>query len=150
MTNHKKVITLTASPAAPLRWRFFDFCYVSGSNPIEDWYSTLSDRGQTLLNALLKNNQKTENHLQWMGFRKFLKGGVMKGEGIWELGFFDERQYRLLGIFDGAKRAVFLMGCYHKGKSYTPPNALETALERKKMKGRGEYKLNERQIKTDQ
>jgi len=123
---------------------------MSGSNPIENWYSTLSDHGRTLLDALLKNNQKTESHLQWIGFRKFLTGGEMKGEGIWELGFFDERQYRLLGIFDGAKRAIFLMGCYHKGKNYTPPNALDTALERKKLKVRGDCKLDERKIKTDQ
>jgi len=123
---------------------------VGGGTPIQDWYDGLSDRGQHLLDGILKNNQKIANHLNWTGFRKYLKGGEMKGQGIWELGFFaDDRQYRLLGVFDGAKRAVFLMGCYHKGGNYTPPDALGTALTRKKMLQQGQGKLLERKINID-
>ena len=74
----------------------------------------------------------------------------MQGQGIWELGFFaDYRQQRLLGVFDGAKRAVFLMGCYHKGGNYTPPDALGTSLTRKSMLQKGQCKLYERKIQTD-
>jgi len=116
-----------ADTAPPVEWSFFDFGYMGGGTPIQDWYDTLSDHATQMLNSILKNNKKIANHLEWSGFRKYLKGGEMKGEGIWELGFFaDERQYRLLGIFDGTKRAVFLMGCYHKSGNYTPPDALGT------------------------
>ena len=123
--------------------------YLSGGKPIQDWYDGLSDRAQQLVNNILKTNQKIENHLNWMGWRKYLKGGQMKGQGIWELGFSDDRAYRLLGIFDGQKRAIFVMGCYHKGGNYTPTDALSTALDRKNLHLRRECKLYERKIDTD-
>jgi len=150
LTNHKKVIILGSPSPSPALWRFFDFCYLSGSTPIQDWYDALSDRGQLQVDGLLKNNQKIEDHYNWVGFRKYLKGGEMKGQKIWELGFFCDRQYRLLGTFDGSKRAIFLMGCYHKGGNYTPSGALNTALERKKLQNLGECLLSERKIKIDQ
>ena len=148
MTNHKKVILLT-SPTPPL-WSFFDFVYLNGSTPISDWYEKeLSDRGQLSFDAMLKNNQKTANHLEWSGFEKHMRG-KLKGHQIWQWKIPGEVQYRILGVFAGPKRAVFIMGYYHKGDNYTPPDALETALKRKKLLDRGECKLAERKIKTDQ
>jgi hypothetical protein len=134
-------------PSLPATWGFFDFVYLSGGTPVKDWYDSLSEYGQVLLDGLLKTNHKTENPINWMGFRKYLKG---EQKGIWELGFYaDGLQYRLLGIFDGAKRAIFLMGCYHKGGNYTPTDALGTAVKRKKLFAKGECKLHERQVKLD-
>jgi Phage derived protein Gp49-like (DUF891) len=148
LTNHKKVIILKQS--LPAAWSFFDFVYLSGGTPIKDWCDSLSDYGRELVNGLLKTNHKIENPINWSGFRKYLKG-ELKGEGIWELGFYaDDVQYRLLGIFDGAKKAIFLMGCYHKGGNYTPIDALGTALKRKKLFAKGECRLHERQVKLDQ
>lgn len=151
LTNHKKVIIFNRSGTAQAtEWSFFDFGYSSGGTPIQDWYDTLSDHAKQLLDGILKNNKKIVNHLEWSGFRKYLKGGEMKGQGIWELGFFaDDLQYRLLGTFDGEKRAVFLMGCYHKGGNYTPPDALGTALKRKRILQQGLAKLYERKIDID-
>lgn len=127
-------------------WRFFDFTYANGNKPIDDWHETLSDYGQQVLNNLLKNNSKTELPIHWMGV-KFLKGDMA---GIWEIRFQDGVQQRLLGIFDGAKRAVFLIGCYHKGGNYTPNDALETGRKRKDLWESGDcIKTNERQITTD-
>ena len=146
MTNHKKVIFLP-KPSAEL-WQFFDFTYFNGNNPIQDWYETLSDHGQGILDSLLKANSKIALPVNWMGSLKFLKGEM---QGIWEMRFYNGVQYRLLGIFDGLKRAVFLMGCYHKGGNYTPTDALSTTLKRKKLWETGEcVKSNERKIKTDQ
>jgi hypothetical protein len=143
------VIILRSSAPTPALWTFFDFCYVSGGTPIQDWYDALSDRGQLQVDNLLKNNQKIDDHSNWVGFRKYLKGGEMRGQKIWELGFFDDRQYRLLGMFNGSKRAIFLMGCYHKGGNYTPPTALGTALTRKNMLQKGQCELHERKIRID-
>ena len=121
LTHNKKVIILKPSP--PTTWSFFDFVYLSGGTPIKGWYDSLSEYGQGLVDGLLKTNHKIENPIGWIGFRKYLKG-ELQGHGIWELGFYaDGLQYRLLGIFDGAKRAIFLMGCYHKGGNYTPIDA---------------------------
>jgi hypothetical protein len=146
LTHNKKVIILEVPPAK--KWSFFDFVYLSGGTPIKDWHDSLSEYGQEVVNGLLKTNHKTENPINWMGFRKYLKG---EQKGIWELGFYAEhRQYRLLGVFSGEKRAVFLMGCYHKGGNYTPPDAMYTALKRKNLLAKGECTLHERPIKFDQ
>lgn len=146
MTHNKKVIIL--KPPPPKTWGFFDFVYLSGGTPIEDWYNGLSEHGQDLIDGLLKANHKIENPINWMGFRKYLKG---EPKGIWELGFYaDDRQYRLLGIFSGEKKAVFLMGCYHKGGNYTPFDAMYMALKRKNLFTRGECTLHERPVKFDQ
>lgn len=146
MTHHKKVIPFEKPKPEP--WRFFDFTYSNATNPIQNWYDGLSDYAQQLLNGMLKNNQKSDLPMHWTGFRKQLKDM----NGIWELGFkSDGVQYRLLGMFDGAKRAVFLIGCYHKGGNYTPTDTLNTAKIRKALWEAGNcIKNNERQIETDQ
>lgn len=129
-------------------WRFFDFAYANGNNPIAEWHDeTLSDRGQELLNNLLKTNSKIEIPIKWTGSLRHLRGDMV---GIWEVRFWDGAQQRLLGIFDGAKRAVFLVGCYHKGGRYTPEDALQTARKRKLLWKNGNcIKTNERQIRID-
>lgn len=139
---------LNRAPTPP--WSFFDFVYLSGGTPIQDWYDALSDHGQLLVNGLIKINRNIENPVNWQRWKKYM-GGELKGHKIWQLEFFSEgRQHRLLGVFDGAKRAIFIMGYYHKGKIYTPPDALETALKRKKLVERRECILNERKVKVSQ
>src|SRR5207245_9014382 len=103
-----------------------------------------------LFDGVLKNIRKTENHLQWSGFRRFLKGKY-KSERIWELGFYAEgRQYRILGLFgDQRKQVILLMGCYHKQQVYTPPDALDTAYKRAKDVHEGRAILRERKIEMD-
>lgn len=143
MQNHKKMILLKR----PTSWTFCD--YVAGeSNPIEEWYLELSEGAQDLFDDLIKNISKIENPLEW-GTRGFLQGKY-KRERIWELGFVsDGRQYRILGIFDGPKRAIILIGCYHKGRVYTPANALDTAYERAKNLRLKKAGTHERKIKTN-
>ncbi|MBI3603517.1 MAG: type II toxin-antitoxin system RelE/ParE family toxin [Nitrospirae bacterium] len=143
MQNHKKVILLKS----PYIWRFFD--YVEGEgNPIDGWYQNLGEEARDFFDDLLKNLAKIENHLEW-GIRGFLKGKY-QSERIWELGFkAEDKQYRILGIFDGTKRAVMLMGCYHKQRVYTPANALDTAYQRAKNLSAKKATIHERKIKTD-
>jgi len=122
-------------------WSFNDYVE-GGQNPIEVWrINGLTDTGRFAFNSLLKNTAKTANHLQWGGFDPLQ--GKPKKHKIWELKFFaDGKQYRVLGVFFGpAKNVVLLIGCSHKGKVYTPPNALETAIKRAKALrgGKGGY-----------
>lgn len=148
MTNHKKVITLQGSP--PSLWSFFDFGYSATSNPIEDWYEGhLSERGKLGFDALLKINAKTNNPQDWFYSNKHMTG-KLKGHQIWQWTIRAEIPYRVLGVFWGTKKAVFLMGYSHKGDVYTPTNALETAIERKRLLEKGACKLHERPIKFDQ
>jgi hypothetical protein len=77
--------------------------------------------------------------------------GTKKGYKIWELQFFaDDKQHRILGMFgDVRKRAVILIGCYHKGGNYTPTDALDTAWKRARDVKEGRARFHERQIRHD-
>ena len=134
-------------PGSPL-WSFFDYVVGEG-NPIEDWYQELSEQGKFAFDFLLKNQQKIESHLNWTGF-KFMKG-KLKDEKIWQMDFIaDKRQYRVLGVFGTIRRsAVLILGCYHKGDTYTPQDALETAYKRAKALREGRAQEHERKIKSD-
>ena len=123
---------------------------VDGKNLIENWYlEELSDEGRFTFDAVLRNHQKVESHLDWIGF-KYLKG-KLKEERVWQLDFIsDKRQYRILGVFgQGRKNAVLILGCYHKGDNYTPRDALEMARKRAKALREGKATVNERKIKSD-
>jgi hypothetical protein len=147
--THKKKVILSTQP--PRLWRYWDFVYPNDSNPIEDWYQGLPEDVQDLFDALLKNNQKTERPQQWNGFRKLLRGGDLQKHGVWELEFKgqDGLARRLMGIFDGARTAVFLIGCYHKGGNYTPSDALETAAKRASLHFQKKAKIRERTVKEN-
>ena len=114
-------------------WTFWDFVFFGGSNPIEEWYQSLSEEGMFRFDSLLKTNGKTALPNNWVG-SKFLRGKPAKYR-IWELRFFaDGRQYRVLGNFgEGRRQAVLLLGCYHQGRVYKPTDALEQAVKRAKM-----------------
>ncbi len=114
LTYHKKVIQFPPQPP-PKIWRFYDFGYLANGNPIETWYEGgISDRARLSFNALIKNNEKIANHVEWSGVAKQMRG-ELKGHQIWQWKIPGELQYRVLGSFNGEKRAVFLIGYHHKG-----------------------------------
>ena len=131
-------------------WTYWDFVYLNGKNDIADWHRELSDDAKNLLQNILKTNKKTEIPINWMNFKRYLSGAA-RNERIWELWFkADGLQHRLLGIFGREeKNAIFLMGCYHKMRVYTPANAIETAIKRSKLFRAGEANLHERKIRLD-
>ena len=148
MRNHKKVI-LSLVTERPEPWTFWDYVR-GGNNPIEEWYQNLSDEALNLFDGILKNASKTEHPINWIGFKRFLKGKYKQGR-LWELFFrADKRQHRVIGFFrDQRKQAGLLMGCYHKQNVYTPPDALDTAFKRAKDIREGRATLHERKIKND-
>jgi hypothetical protein len=131
-------------------WTFWDFQYENESDPIDDWYQKLSEDAMFQLDALLKVNQKIELPTNWQGFRRFLSGKLRK-ERIWELGFVaDKRQYRLMGIFGALrKHAIFLVGCFHKGRVYVPPDAMHLAYERARLIRAERASYRERKIENN-
>lgn len=132
-------------------WVFWDFTFLNNSNPIEDWrVSDLSDEAKFAFNSVLKNIRNVDNPIHWVSLKRFLKGKYAKYK-IWELEFkADGRQYRVLGNFGNTrKHAVLLVGCYHKTKVYTPPDALDSAFNRARWLSQGRAKLSERTVRTD-
>lgn len=142
MQNHTKVIAFPSSG-----WRFLD--YLEGvNNPIEDWYQGLSEYGQDSFNNLLKANRKADRPDQWLGCE--MMEGECKKHAIWEWRFrADDRQQRV-GIFGkNRKEAIFLIGCTHKQRVYTPQDCLPTAIKRAKECEAGRARTHERQVRQD-
>jgi hypothetical protein len=133
----------------PTQWTFWDY-FVETNNPIEAWHQSLSYDARYLFDNILKDISKTEIPIQWGGWRGFLQG-QLKSERIWELGFrADKRQYRIFGKFGNQnKQVVLLMGCYHKGRNYTPTAALDTAYKRAVELREGKASLHERKINAN-
>lgn len=136
----------------PSTWRFFGIRYPdSGRQPLDDWFRELSDEARFALIAALKDAQKIENPVDWLCFKRYLQGKYKKYR-IWEIWFScsDNREYRLLGIFGPVrKQAIFLIGCYHKARVYTPADALDSAFRRARDLADGKVTTYERKIPTD-
>jgi hypothetical protein len=127
-------------------WRFFDFVYPNGTNPVEEWYKKEAEEVRDMLDAILKENHRIDNPINWV-YSKQLKG---KLRGLWEFRYHCSCQYRVVGCFGPArKQATLLVGCYHKGKIYTPTNALDLAVKRAGMLTRKEAGRHERKIRMD-
>ena len=151
MTNHKKVIALPK--AEPTLWRWYGIEYPSRYRPVDVWYrDELSDEAKFAVRDALKDAQKIDNPRNWVCFKRFMQGDLKKHK-VWELQFDcgDNIPYRLLGVFgDERKQAIFIIGCYHKGSTYTPTGALKTAYERARDVKEKRVALYERKIPTDQ
>lgn len=146
LTNHKKVISLVPQKS---EWEFYDFGNEAGRSALEAWWSGLSDDARDIFNAILKNNKKIESPREWTQLR-YLHGDARKHR-IWELRFrADKRAYRVLGMFGTKKKsAVLLIGCFHKQSVYDPPNAIDTAISRKRLLEEGRANAVERKIRSD-
>jgi hypothetical protein len=125
-------------------WSFYDY-----GNEIEDWYRSLSENGREILESMLKTNSKAPVPAHWIG-SKMLQGRY-KQDGIWEWYFMDDRcQQRLMGIFgEDRKTAIFLIGCSHKQRVYTPPDCLDTAAKRAREVRNGTARLRRREVRED-
>ena len=136
----------------PAGWRFFGIRYPNGTQPLDDWFlDDLSEAAQFALIDALKDAQKIDDPHNWLCFKRHLKGKYKKRR-IWELRFScgDNREYRLLGVFGSERRqAIFLMGCYHKGRVYTPADALDSAFKRAGDLAEKRVTTYERKIPTD-
>ena len=146
MPNTKLVIPSSQSQF----WKFFDWVDSDGSNPIERWLAGESDEVRMVFNSTLKEAAKRRNHLEWLCFKRFLKGKKFEQERLWELKFrADRKEFRLIGRFDGVMQAIVFCGCYHKQDVYTPKDAMDTALRRAKALSDGGAKRHERKIQDD-
>lgn len=128
-------------------WKFFDFGYMGSGAAIENWYQGQEEETQDMFDETVEGCRNVQNHLDWPHFKHL--HGKSQQHGIWEIGFRSERrEYRILGIFDGAKRAVLLGACFHKQKVYMPPGTIDEACHKVSVFRRGEGQLHERKNKS--
>jgi Phage derived protein Gp49-like (DUF891) len=120
-----------------------DYISPQGRNVIADWYTGLLAQEQSDFQALMRILAKTR---QWHRGAFKLLGRQYRGLG--ELRFDSERKaHRVIGCFGPALgQFTMLIGCFHKQRVYTPANALDTALRRKRFLERGEGSVHERKI----
>jgi|SRR6266850_2921146 len=124
-------------------WQFMDYISPQGRNVIDDWYKRLLRQEQSDFRALIRILAKTR---QWKyPALKQLKG---KYQGMDELRFTSERkEHRVIGlVWPNPQQFTMLIGCFHKQRVYTPANALDTALQRKRFLERGEGSIRDRKI----
>jgi hypothetical protein len=135
-------------PKAP-NWRYFVVRLPSGRIPVDDWI--LSETPEELRFSVhdgLKDAQKVENPTNWLCFKRYMRGKLGKHK-IFELWFDcgDNREYRLLGIVGKERQhAIFLLGYHHKGNTYDPPGALDTACDYARWLEEGKLEIYERKI----
>lgn len=114
-------------------WKFFDFVNSAGTNPIAKWYrKKLSVQEQSDLVELLTILQK--KRVWGEPEYKTLSGEKYRGLGEIRLKGDQGVPLRLVGFRDpnsAVFKFTFLIGCFHQ-KTYDPPNALDTAVDRKK------------------
>ena len=124
-------------------WQFMDYISPQGRNVIDDWYTGLLTQEQSDFKALLRILAKTR---QWPRGAFKLLGRPYPGLG--ELRFESQkRALRVIGCFGpGPWQFTMLIGCFHKQRVYTPANALDTAMQRKRLLARREGSVRERKI----
>jgi hypothetical protein len=140
LPHHKKVILSMPSPKS---WTIFAYVTESGRNVYEDWDAGQTDEAEEMLRALLKGDRKTADYRGWMLWRHRMRDKAGEA-GIVELGFKSgDKQIRVLCVFKGEKCIVILCICFHKMKVWTPPKAIDSAIERAKSVTAGRANLDE-------
>jgi hypothetical protein len=110
-------------------WTFMDFVASNGTNHVRKWYrKELTIQQESDLDELIRILGKME---AWSRDDfKWLSGNL---QGLGEVRLKNKPPIRLIGCKGRHDREiVFLIGCFHKDNRYEPPNALDTALSRKR------------------
>lgn len=120
-----------------------DYMSPQGRNVIADWPARLLRQEQSDFMALIQILAKTR---QWKDPAfKYLKSQY---QGMGEIRFTSERkEHRVIGfVWPSPQQFTMLIGCFHKQQVYTPANALDTALQRKRFLEQGKGSVRERRI----
>lgn len=111
-----------------------DYVSEAGTNQVKRWSKkTLTDQERSDMETLLSVLAKQK---QWqMPDFKTLSNMQGLGEIRWRSP--QRTPLRLIGMRGEGAQYILLIGCSHKGTVYTPADALETALKRKRSLANG-------------
>jgi hypothetical protein len=122
-------------------WTFKEVESSSGRPIISEWYSLRPPAVRAVFDDRISFLGIHERKDWQLPEFRMLRGREGK-EGISEVRWKEEGlQWRVLGFFGtGKMEYTMLIGCVEKYPNYDPPDALETAVKRKKSVERGERK----------
>ena len=113
-------------------WFYLDYVSPAGTNLIKKWSRkelTIQGREdlETLLSTLAKQKQWSKPDFKTLS-------GMNSGMGEFRFKTTEGTPLRVVGMKGNASgQYILLIGCSHKGKVYDPPDALETAVKRKRL-----------------
>jgi hypothetical protein len=111
-------------------WRFLDYISPAGTNKIQEWYDGLPDDAQAEFDVTLR---LLAGQREWRLARQEFKMLSGKQKQLGEMRFSSNNvQYRPIGMFQPGRIFVILIGCSKKGTRYTPDDALDTAVKRRR------------------
>jgi hypothetical protein len=125
-----------------MKWRLFQYVSPSGRRAIADWRKALPiGRERAYLDTFLRDMAKKDT---WESPDFEPMHGEQRGltELRWRCG---RLPHRIIGYALAECQYLMLIGCTHR-ESYDPPNALETALIRRKQIQDGEATYDEYQL----
>lgn len=110
-------------------WRFLEYQSQAKKLPVSDWWTKLSLQNRVLAALFVRKmwlSLEDSGQLDRDDFKR------IRRKNLWEARWKGEQgvQHRLLCDPLGDKTMTFLCGCTHKGRRYTPTNALKTAENR--------------------
>ncbi len=125
-------------------WRFYDYCSPAGNNLIEEWYADQETDVQAAFDITLNNLAGLRS---WHGRTDFsmLHGAHARlGEIRFKTG---KVQYRPVGFFGSARGTfILLVGASKKQNVYTPPNAFDLAVTRRRLLAQNVGRTEERDV----
>lgn len=130
-------------------WTFMSFEMESGRDVAVDWDVEKTFDAELAFDNLVKNDRKIKKYSEWPSWHHRMRNEAGK-QGVVELRFkADQRQYRVLSMFNGSMCLVVLCICYHKGSVWTPKDAETIATDRAKVVTAKKAKLNVIKIKDN-
>ena len=111
-------------------WDFQEYQSATGKCPVSEWYKALSPKNLARADRFMRIARRLER-LEMPDFKK-LQGKKFKGllEARWPGE--DGVPHRIFCYVPSGKHLIFLCGCTHKDRRYSPTNAKETAVKRRK------------------
>jgi hypothetical protein len=129
------------SDTVQAKWSFAQYVSPTGRKTISDWRAAMAPgpfkaEMDTFLRLMAKTQVWTPPQLG------ALKGNPYRGltELRWRSG---NIQHRLVGYYTSPGKYLLLIGCTHKDRRYDPPDALDTAADRRAKVLSGEASTSE-------
>lgn len=118
-------------------WDFREYQSAEGKLPVSEWFTELSQKNRARADRFMRIARNLDR-LEMPHFRRF--------QQLFEARWFGENKipHRIFCYIPSSdRRVIFLCGCTHKDKRYSPTNAYDTAVKRRDEIEKGEANTRE-------